>query len=100
MKTCNHLHDTGEHCNSAAAVNRDYCVFHLGYRARQHRQLRTERKRFARIALQQNLRIAAEKLAAQNAVPTSDAATRKPPVAASEDSAAEAFAANKEEAIA
>lgn len=74
-------------------------------RNRQLRQLRTERKRFARVALQQNLRIAAEKLAqeklaAQTAIPTPDDATRKPPAAASEDSAAEAFAARKEEAIA
>ena len=48
MKTCTHLHDTGEHCNSAAAVNRDYCVFHLRYRARQHRmaQYRARSERF------------------------------------------------------
>ena len=48
MNTCHHLHDTGERCNSAAAVNRDYCVFHLGHRARQHRmaQSRARSERF------------------------------------------------------
>jgi hypothetical protein len=48
MKTCTHLHDTGEPGNSAAAINRDYCVFHLRYRARQHRmaQSRARSDRF------------------------------------------------------
>src|SRR5271166_6865456 len=48
LRTCNHLHDTGERCNSAAAVNRDDCVFHLRYRARQHRmaQSRARSERF------------------------------------------------------
>jgi hypothetical protein len=47
-KTCNHLHDTGERCNSAAAVNRDYCVIHLRHRARQLRiaQARARNERF------------------------------------------------------
>ena len=34
LATCNHLYDTGEHCNSVAAHDRDYCVFHLRTRAR------------------------------------------------------------------
>src|SRR5271166_2851029 len=48
LRTCNHLHDTGERCNSAAAVNRDDCVFHLRYRARLLRmaQTRARNERF------------------------------------------------------
>jgi hypothetical protein len=32
--TCKHLHDTGGTCNSAAVKDRDYCTYHLRYRAR------------------------------------------------------------------
>ena len=36
-KLCRHTHDDGRGCGSAAARNRDYCTYHLGYRARQLR---------------------------------------------------------------
>ena len=47
-KTCNHLYDTGGVCNSAAVTDRDYCAFHLRYRARQLRsaQARARMERF------------------------------------------------------
>lgn len=47
-KTCNHLHDTGERCGSAAATNRGYCTYHLGCRARALRmaQYRARSERF------------------------------------------------------
>ncbi|HME56840.1 MAG TPA: hypothetical protein VKF63_00770 [Terracidiphilus sp.] len=47
-KTCNHLHDNGHTCNSAAAKGRNYCVFHLRYRARLLRmaQVRARGERF------------------------------------------------------
>jgi hypothetical protein len=74
-------------------------------RNRHRRELVQNRKRYAKIALQHNLRRAAEKLAqqklaaqkasAQNASPASDAAAKKAPA-----TAGEAFAAEKEEAIA
>jgi hypothetical protein len=76
---------------------------------RQRRSMNTARKRYAAIALERNLRLAAEKLAerklaaqqavAQNASPASDAAGKKPHAAAGEAFAAEGFAAKKEEAI-
>ncbi len=37
LRTCKHIYDTGGTCNSAAAVDRDYCIYHLGYRVRQLR---------------------------------------------------------------
>ena len=47
-KTCKHVYDTGGTCNSAAATGRDYCVYHLRYRARQLRmaQYRARSERF------------------------------------------------------
>ena len=47
-KTCNHLYDTGGTCNSVAVKDRDYCLFHLRYRARQLRsaQARARMERF------------------------------------------------------
>ena len=47
-KTCNHLYDTGGSCNSAAVKDRDYCAFHLRYRARQLQsaQARARMQRF------------------------------------------------------
>jgi hypothetical protein len=47
-KTCNHSYDTGGTCNSAAVTGRDYCVYHLRYRARQLRraQARARNQRF------------------------------------------------------
>ncbi len=48
LRTCNHLYDTGGVCNSAAVTDRDYCAFHLRYRARQLRsaQARARMERF------------------------------------------------------
>ena len=48
LRTCKHIYDTGGTCNSAAAVDRDYCVYHLSYRARQLRmaQRRARNERF------------------------------------------------------
>jgi hypothetical protein len=37
LPTCKHLHDNGKHCNSAAAQDRDYCLYHLNYCARRLR---------------------------------------------------------------
>ncbi len=47
-KTCTHIHDNGHYCQSAAVTDRDYCVFHLRYRARQLRkaQARARMERF------------------------------------------------------
>ena len=46
--TCNHLHDDGGTCNSAAVTGQKYCIYHLRYRARQLRraQLRARGERF------------------------------------------------------
>jgi hypothetical protein len=75
-----------------------------------HRRYRNKaNKRYAAIALETNLHLAAEKLAerklaeraaAQNASPASDAAGKKPPATAGEASGAEGFGTKKEEAIA
>ncbi len=48
FKACNHSYDTGGTCNSAAVTGRDYCVYHLRYRARQLRmaQARARSQRF------------------------------------------------------
>ncbi len=48
LRTCKHIYDTGGTCNSAAAVDRDYCIYHLGYRVRQLRmaQRRARNERF------------------------------------------------------
>ncbi len=48
LRTCSHIHDTGAICNSVAATNQKYCVFHLHYRARQLRiaQVRARAERF------------------------------------------------------
>ena len=47
-KTCKHSYDTGGTCNSAAVKDRDYCVYHLRYRARMLRmaQARARHQRF------------------------------------------------------
>src|SRR5271165_3475222 len=47
-KTCTHIHDTGGTCNSAAVKDRDYCTYHLRYRARLLRmaQARARGERF------------------------------------------------------
>lgn len=47
-KTCNHLYDTGGTCNSVAAKDSNYCLFHLRYRARELRraQARARMERF------------------------------------------------------
>ncbi len=47
-KLCRHTHDDGRACGSAAAKARDYCSYHLGYRARQLRiaQYRARGERF------------------------------------------------------
>jgi len=47
-KLCKHTHDDGRACGSAAAKDRDYCNYHLGYRARQLRiaQARARGERF------------------------------------------------------
>jgi hypothetical protein len=47
-KTCTHIHDNGHYCQSAAVTDRDYCLFHLRYRARQLRkaQARARMERF------------------------------------------------------
>ena len=46
--TCKHTYDNGGKCNSAAAKNRDYCAYHLRYRARLLRiaQVRARNERF------------------------------------------------------
>jgi hypothetical protein len=48
INTCNHLHDDGGKCNSAAVTGQKYCTCHLRYRARQLRmaQLRARSQRF------------------------------------------------------
>ncbi len=48
LRTCKYIYDTGGACNSAAAHDHDYCVFHLGYRARELRraQARARMERF------------------------------------------------------
>jgi len=47
-KTCTHVYDNGNFCQSAAAKDLDFCVFHLRYRARQLRmaQARARSQRF------------------------------------------------------
>ena len=48
LKTCKHIYDSGYHCSSAAAKDRDYCVYHLRYRGRGMRmaQSRARNQRF------------------------------------------------------
>ena len=48
LKTCKHIYDSGYHCSSAAAKDRDYCVYHLRYRGRLMRaaQTRARNQRF------------------------------------------------------
>jgi len=48
LATCKHTYDNGGNCNSAAARGRDYCVYHLRYRARLLRmaQARARNERF------------------------------------------------------
>jgi len=48
LATCTHTYDNGGACNSAAARGRDYCVYHLRYRARLLRmaQSRARNERF------------------------------------------------------
>jgi hypothetical protein len=47
-KTCNHVHDNGYFCQSAAVTGRDYCCYHLRYRGRLMRmaQARARCERF------------------------------------------------------
>jgi hypothetical protein len=40
IKTCTHTYDSGRACLSAAAKDRDFCVYHLRYRARRLRMAR------------------------------------------------------------
>src|SRR5271157_791866 len=46
--TCRHFYDTGENCKSVAAKDRNYCTYHLRYRARLLRmaQARARNERF------------------------------------------------------
>jgi hypothetical protein len=37
LRTCSHIHETGDTCNSVAAKHQKYCPYHLRYRARQLR---------------------------------------------------------------
>ena len=48
LRTCSHLHETGDTCNSVAAKDQKYCPHHLRYRARQLRiaQARARCERF------------------------------------------------------
>jgi len=48
IATCKHTYDTGGTCNSAAVTGRDYCTYHLRYRARLLRmaQARARNERF------------------------------------------------------
>ncbi len=48
LRTCSHINDTGDICNSVAAIDQKYCPHHLRYRARQLRmaQLRARAERF------------------------------------------------------
>ncbi len=48
LQTCTHIHDTGGACNSIAATNQHYCVYHLRHRARLMRmaQARARSERF------------------------------------------------------
>ncbi len=48
INTCHHLYDNGGACNSAAVTGRDYCAYHLRFRARQLRiaQTRARNERF------------------------------------------------------
>ena len=48
LRTCSHLNETGDTCNSVAAKDQKYCAFHLHYRARQLRmaQMRARCERF------------------------------------------------------
>ncbi len=47
-KTCNHVHDNGYFCESAAVKGRDYCCYHLRYRGRLMRmaQARARNQRY------------------------------------------------------
>jgi hypothetical protein len=48
LRTCSHIHETGDTCNSVAAKDQKYCPNHLRYRARQLRmaQSRARCERF------------------------------------------------------
>lgn len=48
LRTCSHLKETGDICNSVAAKDQKYCPFHIRYRARQLRmaQMRARAERF------------------------------------------------------
>jgi hypothetical protein len=48
LRTCSHIHETGDTCNSVAAKSQKYCPHHLRYRARQLRiaQARARCERF------------------------------------------------------
>src|SRR5271157_935656 len=48
LRTCSHIKETGDTCNSVAAKGQKYCPHHLRYRARQLRmaQARTRCERF------------------------------------------------------
>ena len=47
-RTCNHFHDDGKPCHSAAITGQRYCNFHLHHRARLMRmaQARARNERF------------------------------------------------------
>jgi hypothetical protein len=51
LRTCSHIHEAGDTCNSAAAKDQKYCPNHLRYRARQLRIAQT-RARCERFHLQ------------------------------------------------
>lgn len=40
IKTCNHFHENGKLCRSAAVTDRDYCYFHLSIRGRRLKMAR------------------------------------------------------------